>query len=513
MLIKVNGEEVEVAEGSTIQEVIDKTSAPYTPGSILCLIKGKKELEKNINKYKIKTTKGSIILQLVEDSDAKELIDFWKESYEKFNGLNIRWSTSNEVAIGPVVTDLEPTADEYDYYENDVVLSLSSFSNESTHLILIKENVTNVYSVPPYNKGVFAKIIGGKKTLDKLNDDDKVTAIEPIVERSTTTDTASVSDLSIELKEGNELYTYVSLDINEKSPICDEHLFSIIKDGRIKVSYDSDSFLGFYELEGLEKPKEDTTPRARGTVTVRNSGKGVGKLYIYRENRVLTPNHTTVGKIRDGMEIIDIAKENDFITIVSEQQRIMTLNTTQAETSKLLESMGIEHVREGAVDDDAIIVEQTPKFTVDVLKEGKLVTKGIPKDKLCSIQLYPEAYRSTWYFRKLTGLLENPIGELKVHFAVPGMKLTIFEGDKKNAKGLVPEKTPETVVKAGEIGITNMSAKNMGLIGIRSEDNHEFGPTAESFSATNIVGLVCSNFEIIEKLKEGEILYVTESMS
>ena len=305
MLIKVNGEEIEVAEGSTIQEVIDKTSAPYTPGSILCLIKGKKELEKNINKYKIKTTKGSIILQLVEDSDAKELIDFWKESYEKFNGLNIRWSTSNEVAIGPVVTDLEPTADEYDYYENDVVLSLSSFSNESTHLILIKENVTNVYSVPPYNKGVFAKIIGGKKTLDKLNDDDKVTAIEPIVERSTTTDTASVSDLSIELKEGNELYTYVSLDINEKSPICDEHLFSIIKDGRIKVSYDSDSFLGFYELEGLEKPKEDTTPRTRGTVTVRNSGKGVGKLYIYRENRVLTPNHTTVGKIRDGMEIID----------------------------------------------------------------------------------------------------------------------------------------------------------------------------------------------------------------
>ena len=45
----------------------------------------------------------------------------------------------------------------------DVVLSLSSFSNESTHLILIKENTTNVYSVPPFNKGIFAKVIGGKK--------------------------------------------------------------------------------------------------------------------------------------------------------------------------------------------------------------------------------------------------------------------------------------------------------------------------------------------------------------
>ena len=53
MLIKINGEEVEVADASTIQDVIAETNAPYTPGSIICLIKGKKELEKNISKYKI----------------------------------------------------------------------------------------------------------------------------------------------------------------------------------------------------------------------------------------------------------------------------------------------------------------------------------------------------------------------------------------------------------------------------------------------------------------------------
>ena len=53
MLIKINGEEFNVAEGSTIQDVIEETNAPYTPGSIVCLIKGKKELEKNISKYKI----------------------------------------------------------------------------------------------------------------------------------------------------------------------------------------------------------------------------------------------------------------------------------------------------------------------------------------------------------------------------------------------------------------------------------------------------------------------------
>ena len=192
MLVKINGEEVDVADASTIQDVIDETNAPYTPGSIICLIKGKKELEKNISKYKIKTNKGSIIIQLDESDEAKPLVDVWKNQYGEFVDLDIRWSTPTEVAIGPIVTDLEPTSDEYKYFEGDVVLSLSSFSNESTHLIMLKENTTNVYSVPQYNKGIFAHIIGGKKTLDNLTDDDKVTGIEPVIERSTTTDSASI---------------------------------------------------------------------------------------------------------------------------------------------------------------------------------------------------------------------------------------------------------------------------------------------------------------------------------
>jgi putative methanogenesis marker protein 3 len=511
MLIKVNGEEMDVADASTIQDVIAETNAPYTPGSIICLIKGKKELEKNISKYKIKTNKGSIIIQLDESEEAKPLVDVWKNQYGEFVDLDIRWSTPTEVAIGPIVTDLEPTSDEYKYFEGDVVLSLSSFSNESTHLIMLKENTTNVYSVPPYNKGIFARVIGGKKTLDNLTDDDKVTGIEPIIERSTTTDSASVSDLSTVLEEGNELYTYISFEINEDSPVCVEHLFSLIKDGRIKVSYSSESFLGFNDLAGIDKPKEDTTQRTRGTITVRNDGVGVGKLFIYRENRVLTPNHTTVGRIVNGMEIIDIAKENDFITVKAEQQRLMLLNKTQKEASKLLSEVGVEHMIDGMVDDDAIIVEQNPKHTIDILKEGRVITKAVNKEDLCSIKFVDNAPRSVKYFKFLSGLLENPIGKIKVHFAVPGMHIVIFEGDKKLAKGLVPENNPVDKVIRGQIGITNMASKSAGLIGIRFEDNAEFGPTAESFEATNIIGDITSDYDHIEKLKEGVEVYVTES--
>ncbi|WP_458403529.1 methyl-coenzyme M reductase-associated protein Mmp3 [Methanobrevibacter sp.] len=510
MLIKINGEEIDVAEGSTIQDVIAETNAPYTPGSIVCLIKGKKELEKNINKYKIKTNQGSIIIQLDESEEAKPIVDVWKSQYEEFVDLAIRWSTSTEVAVGPIVTDLEPTHDEFKYYEGDVVLSLSSFSNESTHLIMIKENTTNVYSVPPYNKGIFARIIGGRKTLENLTDDDKIIGIEPIVERSSTTDSAA-ADLNTVLEEGNELYTYISFNIDEESPVCVEHLFSIIKDGRIKVSFDSESFLGFYELEGLDKPKEHTTQRLRGTITIRNTGKGVGKLYVYRENRVLTPNHTTVGKIVNGMEIIDIAKENDFITVKSEQQRLMLLNKTQVEATKMLSEAGVEHLIDGLIDDDAIIVEQNPKHTIDILKEGKVITKAVNKDDLVKIKFVDNAPRSVRYFKYLSGLLENPIGQIKVHFAVPGMHIVIFEGNKKLAKGLVPENNPVDKVIRGQVGITNMASKSVGLIGIRFEDNSEFGPTAETFDATNIVGDIVSDYDHIEKLKEGVVVYVTES--
>lgn len=511
MLIKINGEEIDVAEGSSIQDVIDETNAPYTPGSVVCLIKGKKELEKNINKYKIKTNKGSIIIQLDESDEAKPLVDVWKNQYEEFVDLDIRWSTPTEVAIGPIVTDLEPTSDEYKYFEGDVVLSLSSFSNESTHLIMLKENTTNVYSVPPYNKGIFARIIGGKKTLEELTDDDSVTGIEPIIERSTTTDSASTSDLSTVLEEGNELYTYISIEIDEESPVCVEHLFSLIKDGRIKVSFDSESFIGFYELEGLDKPKENTTQRLRGTITVRNTGKGVGKLFVYRENRVLTPNHTTVGKVVRGMEIIDIAKENDFITVKSEQQRLVLLNQTQAEASRLLSQSGVEHLIDGLVDDDAIIVEQNPKHTIDILKEGQVITKAVKKEDICKIKFVDNAPRSVRYFKLLSGLLENPVGQIKVHFSVPGMHIVIFEGDKKAAKGLIPENNPVGKVIRGQIGITNMSSKSAGLIGVRFEDNVEFGPTAENFEATNIIGDIVSDYDYLEKLKEGVVVYVTES--
>ena len=56
-----------------------------------------------------------------------------------------------------------------------------------------------------------------------------------------------------------------------------------------------------------------------------------------------------------------------------------------------------------------------------------------------------------------------------------------------------------------------MASKSAGLIGIRFEDNTDFGPTAETFEATNIIGEITSDYDYLEKLKEGVVVYVAES--
>jgi putative methanogenesis marker protein 3 len=511
MLVKINGEDIDIPEGSTIEDAINITNAPYSQGSIICLIKGQSELEGNINKYKIKSPKGSVIIELSDTPEAKPLVDFWKAHFTDFNGLNVRWAGNSDVAVGPVTTDFKPSKENHQYRDRDVLLSLSGFSRDATHIIFAKDDMENVYGVPEgTGNGVFAKVIGGFRTLRDLTDDDNITTIEPIIERSTVTDSSSISELSTELEEGNQLFTYCLIEPNRNSPKSVEQFFSVIYDNKIKVDYDSNSFVGEFWLQGITKPVEEITERERGTVTLRNTGKGKGKIYIYREDRVRVASHTTIGKVIKGMELIDTAKYGDVITVHSNPEPIKTLTKTQKEAEEELKALGIKQERTGVVDDNAIVVEQEPASTIEVLEKGAVQTKGLNKEDLVLIKMVDNAPRTRWYFDKLTDLVEKPIGKLTVYFAVKDMHIYMFNGDDKESKGILPENTPKGTVKAGSIGVTNMSRKNLGIIGIRTEDNDEFGPTAEPFDGTNIIGEVVSDLNAIKNLKDGDTVYIKE---
>ncbi|MGL6298273.1 MAG: methyl-coenzyme M reductase-associated protein Mmp3, partial [Methanobacteriaceae archaeon] len=463
-----------------------------------------------------------IIIEIIESINSEEsnsssvslerLINEFKNVHKEFEGLNIHWTSSNEVAIGPVKTDLEPVSNEFKYYASDVIISLSGFSNDSTHIIFAKEDHKSIYGVPNCNRGVFAKIIGGKKTLEKLTEDDKVLSVSGIVERDTITHSTAISDLNTQLEEGNQIFTYVLLEPSKEAPKSSEHLFSLIDKEKVMVDYESNSFLGLYKLQGINKDSEHIGSRKRGTVTLRNNGKGVGNIYIYREDRVASISHNIIGSVKKGMELVDMGKNGDYITLKTNPERIMTLAMTQKAAGEFLASRGIKQVKEGLVDDDAFVVAQNPKYTLDIIENKEVITTGVSEDNLALINVSENAPRSAWYFRKITGLLENPVGALKVHFAYPGMNIIIFEGNDKEAKGLIPENTPKDLAKAGEIGLTNMSRKNTGLLGVRSEDSKEFGPTGEPFDGTNIVGKITKGIENLDSLKGEDVLYVCERM-
>ena len=67
MLVKVNGVEITLPDGSTIKDAITASKAPYREGCVLGVIKGKEEVERHVNKYSFKTTRGSIIIELLTD--------------------------------------------------------------------------------------------------------------------------------------------------------------------------------------------------------------------------------------------------------------------------------------------------------------------------------------------------------------------------------------------------------------------------------------------------------------
>ena len=507
MQVKVNEENVDLPDGSTIRDAIEATRAPYIPGCVLGMVQGKEDVERHVNKFNIKTNKGSIIIELL-DNAPENLIKIWKERYSDFAGLSIRWTTSQEVAIGPIGTKMEPTRESYPYNRWDVLFSLSGFTADATHILLSKSKHEATYGSPKENRGVFGRVVGGKRTMMNLTNQDQVLKITPIIERESIIKSAAITNLETQMSPGNQIFTYVLVKPNPKSPQSVEHFYALQKEGKLRINYDSNSFVGFYGLQGLEKPSEYIDQRKRGTITLRNVGRGVGRVYIYREDRVSTPSHNIIGKVDKGIELLDMARYGDDVTVITQPSRIMTLSITQKDAEELLSQIGVKQIREGLQDDQAVVVRQEPHYTMDIIAQGEVKTFGIQAEELVHLELNQPAPNSTWYFKKITGLLDSPVGSLQVHFAFPGMKLLMFKENPQESKGLIPENTPHEKVLAGEIGVTNMSRRHIGMIGVRFEDNNEFGPTGEPFEGTNIIGRVLKGMENLENYKEGDTIYV-----
>jgi putative methanogenesis marker protein 3 len=361
-------------------------------------------------------------------------------------------------------------------------------------------------------KGRIGRITSGRHILPLLKEGDKILSIRPVISEKSTENVIVTKDMKYSLEEGMSIDTHVMIDLNKNSPMSCEHLLVTVDKGYVNISDSCGSYAACSDNTDVAINDEEKGVRGDGQAVVRTSGAGIGRLLFYKERRQLSPSHNDAGSVSRGKGILAHAKENDKVTVLTDQKRILSVGMTQAEGKRFLESFGVKQIRTGDVSDDAMIVEQEPEWTMHAVNSKEVETLGVPKDRVYDVTLdRKNESASVHYFEKITGLSHRPIGTMKIHFAFKGVPMMTFEGDEERGKSLYPGAEFKKC-KKGDIGITNQSRPHCGLMGVRLEDSKEFGPTGEEPYGTNIVGSFKGDLKkLADGAKEGDIVYVREA--
>ncbi|OUJ18108.1 Peptidyl-prolyl cis-trans isomerase (rotamase) cyclophilin family [Methanonatronarchaeum thermophilum] len=501
MKVLVNGREKEVDEGTTLGEVVD---LPFgcSAGLVREVERVVQEKEKE---FRVETDVGSFTVELNDSPLASQFL----ENIDRLSGLGVRWSSKKITALGPFKSDVEIDKSVYSYNVGDVFFGVSGLDNDNTYLMICREDHTKSYGT--MEGGVVGRIKRGKHMVDRLDAGDQFNEISPVVSERERFDSFNTTDLDTELVDGMQVYSKVVVKLSDKAPLSAEYFLRNTEDGFLEIDENTDTYL---KSEGRIRnlPKENNIRRARGVVSVRNDGDGCGNIYLYKNNRPLHAHHNVVGVVESGMPLLDIIDSGCRIQVETVPGRMLSIGLTQGEAANLFSGNGIQHKRIGDTGDQAVIIRQEPRLTLDLKEEGVVETYGVDPDNIMEVEFYyDEAPRTLDYFKRVSRLISEDVGQLEVYFASQKISNVMFQGDQDLAGNLTPENTPTDKVLKGEIGITNMSKPNKGMIGIRLEDSERYGPTGEGFKATNIAGKVVKGLDKLRELGDGDTLYIKET--
>jgi len=502
MKVNVNGHEKELKKGATLKTAI--AGEPYNKDTLIAVHLSEEKLVQETSDFEIVTNRGTLVMHLNDTPEAR----MWQSLItDKMNGITSRWVTHNIIAFGSFPTEMKVDRSENGYRMYDCFLSLGGFDNNTTYLMIAKDNHRGSYGA---GKAVIGRITVGRHLLGLFKEGDHITDVRPMMSEISTENVIVTKDLTYKLEDGYQVETMVSIDLDHKSPQSAEHILVLSSHGYMRATDVTGSFIACSEDLDVEIPKEDSTVRDMGAVAVRNDGVGMGRLYILKDKRQQSVSHNIAGNVTNGMAIVKYAGKDDIFTIRTNPPRTLAVGMTQKEGEKFLKEAGVKAERTGDTSDDAIIVEQTPEQTVTALKEGKVTVFGVPKDRVFKIKLTDKDPRTVHYFRKVTGLSHKPIGSMTVQFTFEGLPMVTFYGDEMRGKDLVPQ-DPFKKVKRGDIGVTNQARPYHGLLGIRLQDSKEHGPTGEEPYGTNIIGRFEDDLDrLMDGLNDDDVVYIRE---
>jgi len=482
--------------------------APYKAGTSYGILKNSNGYEeKEVSSYNLKTNKGEIKIEL--NNANKYSVNLWLNNFKKFEDVTLKWAGIESLAFGSVPTDIEFTRESLSFEKFDVLLAAGGYDSNSTQLVFIKEGHTGEYGHS--FEGPFARVVGGKNIISKISKGDKILKIEPVLKWEDQGEVIFTPDLSKTLENGDNLFTFVNVEMSPNSPLGAKHFYTLIKGGDLKVDLTAGAYICDTTLHGEECTYENFEPRTEGAVFVRTVGYGTGKVFISKVNMPATLMHSVVGNVTSGIELVKMASIGHTLTVFANPQQIMLQGKYIHEIKKLLSESEIELEIVGSKDDNSLVVSQDPETTLDILKEKKVKVVSIPETNLVKVKLYYDnAPKTVDYFKSSIGLHFNLVGSLKVSMAYDTTYLFEPQKNMKLVKEIFPENTPSSKVNKGDIGITNQASKRMGTIGIKTENDNLFGPTGEKFGNTNVVGKVLEP-EKLKHLKKGDLMYIIEA--
>ncbi|MGA2120573.1 MAG: methanogenesis marker 3 protein [Methanoregula sp.] len=504
--IHIDGKRLECEEGIRLSSILSEHPA----GCAVGIIRPATQEQTKTANLAISTTAGEIIIEMLAGQETGFL-----ESPDMTGRLALHWSDRYAAAFGPFPSSVRPVRKPHLYERGDVILGCGGYEPERSYLIFAKTRHSADHGADE-SGGILGKVVSGRGMLDRFATGDRVIRIEPVVSWADTSRSFTTTDPDLVLEDGMQLVTrmeivaqgYTPDRITTEAAGSVEHLLHALQSGKFTVGRAATTHILDPRLAGADDiGKEHRHPRREGTVTVRNTGRSAGGIYIYRADVPSSPAHNVVGQVVHGIELAKLAKEHDVLSVTVTPARIDLLGRPLAKAREIAAAAGVA-LKSDNNGSDRIVVSQEPGTTLDVLNERLVTVNTAPIDKVIDIELDDAAAPlSCEVFRRFTGLKEHDAGMMPVFFKFDDVVL--FKPAIDPGTRIIPENQPVDEVPAAALAITNDSRKGTGLVGVRMSTNKEFGPTSEPFEGTNIIGRVIDK-EKLKNVKERETVYIRE---
>ncbi|WFN34676.1 methanogenesis marker 3 protein [Methanogenium sp. S4BF] len=512
--IRLDGERLEVPEGTLLGDLI-----PGHPTECsVAVIRPADTTSAATRNIRVTTTAGEIVIEMNDDipSILQKIISAGAPDTGTHPEIMIlKWADRQAASFGPFPTNYIPERSPHRYDRGDVILGCGGYDPGQSYLLFSKAPHIADHGAAG-GGGIIGRIVSGMSVLEEWKPKDAITSMERIVQSADTSNAFTTTARDVVLEDGMSIITcvraraagYRNGEIDTTRAQSVEHLLLTYRTGRYHVSLDASTHVRDDRMRESEVFYEgEPHSRFEGTITTRVSGRNRGSVFIYTDDIAGSPNHTAVGSVEHGIELAHIAGHGETFLFTVEPGQFDIRGMALSDAKAVAENRGITLNTDDETG-ERIVISQAPETTLEVLAGNEVSVTTIPATQVISVELFDDkAPLSCYIFRSVTGLRWHEIGEMPLimHFE----DVSLFQPRIKKGTNINKENTPEGSVPANMLAITNDSRKSAGLIGCRTTENSEFGPTSEPFEGTNIIGRVCEP-EKLPALKEGSIVYIRE---